>query len=153
MTYTKKQIKALKVFVEYITTERPYEEMDYESYSCLYKMFELLPTCVFTTRKIKNLYHFRYDAGEQISSSSGIVSCTTKQGIEHILDEWCKGEKSKVFETSTPIRVVCVRKLLRLYIRIVGGIGEKVVDRVNKEKEYIILLKDFNTTGVRNFVK
>lgn len=150
---TPEEISSLQIFYTYITTERPYEDMERSSYVNLHKTFNSLPITVFSKRNLRSLFHFRYDAGAVISSSSGVVSCTTKEGLKHIVSEWCCGENSKVFETSVPSKVVCVRKLLRLYSKRLVPVSEKMLGRANKEKEYIILLDDFSTTRVTELRK
>lgn len=89
MTYTKKQIKALKAFTEYISCEQPYTDMKKTIYKNLGKYYKELPKSVFSTPPSRNLYHTsRPNRTADKLTDSGVVSCTTYSGKKYIESEW-----------------------------------------------------------------
>lgn len=90
MKYTKKELKALKAFGEYIWCDRPYEEMEPRVYKKLGKYYHNLPKEVFSVPPSRSLYHVsRAGRTEKKLTDSGIVSCTTPKGKRYIHEQWC----------------------------------------------------------------
>lgn len=142
MVYTKEQIKALKVFTEYISCEQPYQDMKKSVYRKLGKYYKDLPKEVFSTPPSRSLYHTsRPDRTAGKLTDSGVVSCTTFEGKKYINSErlvrdgdiWWRLKKRKAVDA---------RKLYRLSCEV--GICEEVrwlENRVENEDEYILPLE------------
>lgn len=144
MYYTQKGLEALEAFSEYITVDRPYTDMDKTAYHALHSYFKNLPSCVFSNRKLKNLFHFgSTQRGENIHTESGIVSCTTKAGIRHIKFDWLFTKGDCLYKVEPPKKIVSASKLYSTLnkTKIISN-PRWLKSRVYNEKEYIVLLED-----------
>ena len=144
-SYSLKELEALEVFSEYITVDQPYNDMDKVSYYALHSHFKNLPSCVFSNRKLKNLYHFGLaQKRDNIHTDSGIVSCTTKAGISHIKFDWEFREGDCLYKLRTPPeKTVSATKLYNTLNRVGVECGSSwLKSRICNEREYIVLLED-----------
>ena len=143
MTYTKKELKALKAFGEYIWCETPYQEMEPRVYKKLGKYYHDLPKEVFSVPPSRSLYHIsRPDRTEKKLTDSGIVSCTTPKGKRYIETEWCLALGS-IWWRLKRRKAVDARKLLKSALK-AGALdttGMWLENRVNNEDEYILPLE------------
>lgn len=149
MTYTKKELKALKAFGEYIWCETPYEEMEPRVYKKLGKYCHDLPEEVFSVPKCNSLYHVsRPDRTEKKLTDSGIVSCTTPKGKRYIQKEWVLGE-GDIWWRLKRRKVVDARKLLKSALKagLLGTTEMWLENRVTKEDEYILPLERVEVVG------
>lgn len=144
-SYTLKELDALEVFSEYITVDQPYKDMDKVSYHTLHSHFKNLPSCVFSNRKHRNLYHFNLAQNrDNLHTDSGIVSCTTKAGISHIKYEWIFAEGNCLYKlTAPPEKIVSASKLYNTLNKVGIECGSSwLKSRICNEKEYIVLLEE-----------
>lgn len=148
MTYTKKQIKALKVFTEYISCEQPYSDMNRKVYKNLGKYYKELPENVFSTPPSRSLYHTsRSNRTVDKLTDSGIVSCTTPTGKKYIQEEWVFAS-GDIWWRLKKRKAVDTRKLYRISCE--AGVCEEchwLEDRVKKEDEYILSLESVEVLG------
>lgn len=143
MAYTKKELKALKAFGEYIWCEAPYKEMEPKVYKKLGKYYHDLPKEVFSVPPSRSLYHVsRPERTEKKLTDSGIVSCTTPKGKRYIHEEWVVKE-GDIWWRLKRRKAVDARKLLKAASKAgLPYITETWLEnRVNKEDEYILPLE------------
>ena len=143
ISYTQEELEALEAFSEYITVDRPYTDMDKTAYHALHSYFKNLPSCVFSNKKLKNLYHFSSTRrGENIQTDSGIVSCTTQAGTRHIKFDWLFTKGDCLYKVEPPKKIVSASKLYNTLnkTKIISNPGW-LKSRVYNEKEYIVLLE------------
>lgn len=149
MTYTKKELKALKAFGEYIWCEVPYQEMEWGVYKKLGKYYHDLPKEVFSVPKCNSLYHVsRTGRTEKKLTDSGIVSCTTPKGKRYIQEEWCL-EHGSIWWRLKRRKAVDARKLLKSVLKagVLDTTGMWLENRVNNEDEYILPLERVEVVG------
>lgn len=142
MDYTEKQLKALKVFSEYIECEQPYKDMDEKVYKRLGKYYYDLPKEVFSVPPSRSLYHISHpNRKEHKLTDSGIVSCTTHKGKDHITSEWCVKD-GDIWRRLSKRKSVDAKKLYKVACS-VGVLGEQLwlERRVHNEDEYILPLE------------
>lgn len=148
MTYTKKQIKALKVFAEYISCEQPYVDMKKTIYKNLGKYYKELPESVFSSPPSRSLYH---TSGSNRTADkltdSGVVSCTTYSGKKHIESEWLF-RSGDIWWRLKKRKAVDARKLYRVSCE--AGVcegGDWLERRTENEDEYILPLDSVEVLG------
>lgn len=143
MKYTKKELKALKAFGEYIWCEVPYQEMEPRVYKKLGKYYHDLPKEVFSVPKCNSLYHVsRPERTEKKLTDSGIVSCTTPKGKRYIQEKWCL-KHGDIWWRLKRRKAVDARKLLKAVCEagLLNTTGAWLEKRVNNEDEYILPLE------------
>lgn len=151
MNYTKKQLKALKVFSEYIECEQPYRDMEKAVYKKLGEYYHDLPSDVFSVPPSRSLYHVsRPERTEKKLTDSGIVSCTTPKGKRYIQEEWVLGE-GDIWWRLKRRKAVDARKLLKSALKagLLGTTEMWLENRVNKEDEYILPLERVEVVSKR----
>ena len=139
MKYTKKEIKALKVFAEYISCEQPYKDMKKTIYKNLGEYYKELPDSVFSNPPSRSLYHTsRSNRTADKLTESGIVSCTTLEGKEYIQDAWLF-TSGDIWWRLKKRKAVDAKKLYRVSCEVgVCDEGAWLEDRVEREDEYIL---------------
>lgn len=142
---TKEQRKALSAFYEYISCDSPFTDMSKSEYKSLGKLYDHLPKEVFVKPRVKSLYHVScyYNPKRKKLTDSGVLSCTTRDGMAHIKDEWVLG--SSPWFSVTPIKAVCAKRLYNLAKKHIIPSKEglyHVEHRVINEREYILKLSD-----------
>lgn len=140
------QTEALEVFVAYFTRDSPYEDMRRVDYLMLHEYFQRLPTQVFTTPRIKHLWHIsKYSVDVDIlHTESGIVSCTSSVGVKTIIKNLDVRKNDCKFKIEPPARVVSASKLLKVAQANGIEVYEDIVARVKHEREYVVLLEGLN---------
>lgn len=140
---TKQECKALSAFCEYISCGSPFTDMSKSKYKSLGKLYDHLPKEVFVTPRVKSLYHVscHYNPKRKKLTDSGVLSCTTRDGMRYIKKGWVLGDSP--WFSVTPIKAVCARRILKLVERYgVIPAPDFVKHRVNNEREYILKLSD-----------
>lgn len=150
MTYTKKQIKALKVFAEYISCEQPYMDMKKTVYKNLGKYYKDLPKSVFSSPPSRSLYHTsRPNRTADKLTDSGVVSCTTYSGKKYIESEWFL-RSGDIWWRLKRRKAVDARKLYQVSCEVgVCDGGDWLERRTENEDEYILPLESVEVLGMK----
>ena len=139
-SYTGQQKKALKAFYEYVSLDEPYKEMKRSRYKMLGELYQHLPGGVFKVVPNKHLYHLSVKSNDlSYLTESGILSCTTRSGIDYIMKEFNPVMSAFWVKVKPPEKVLCVKKLLRC-VRDVMNVESYVIERAFDEREHIVLL-------------
>lgn len=135
--------KALSVFVEYFSSDEPYNDMKKVDYRSLGKYFEMLPKSLFLSPKyIKgDKYHARSETNISKSytlTESGIISIASLDGVESFTgggaDVWAMRVDVKEVD-----KVLKANKLLKYAYKKGIRVSNDIFERSISEDEHVII--------------